>query len=421
MTRYSIKSKNLTKQVHTERIILTTMAHENNHVVQLLFAFRSLSYVIIVMEYIAGGDLATLLTHRRLTRVQVTQCLGELILALQFIHDRKIVHRDVKPQNILVTRLGHLKLADFGLSCSWGSGKRTAQPLNVTSSSEKKGIDEDEAYAEYENDNDGVAWDSLVGSPLRSHDGKFHSPVGTVHYAAPEIILGIPYTFMVDWWSLGVVFFEIFTGHLPFGTEDSNEEVIQENILDLNIQWQFWQEEDIIGEREEKDVTLSNAYDQLANQNETTSSSVGASVGTSVGTSVDPFSVSTPKSKQQMKKKRSLACSLLLGLLEESVSNRLTGEELIRHPFFVTSDFTFDIDFSTRSPLFAVDSDVEELEKLRGDTPVPDHVMAVFQQGSEENKNDSAKTSDDLLGFSFVNFQYFFDENLVNIPTPTTH
>lgn len=207
MPKDSIKSKNLTKQVHTERIILTTMAHENNHVVQLLFAFRSLSYVIIVMEYIAGGDLATLLTHRRLTRVQVTQCLGELILALQFIHDRKIVHRDVKPQNILVTRLGHLKLADFGLSCSWGSGKRTAQPLNVTSSSEKKGIDEDEAYAEYENDNDGVAWDSLVGSPLRSHDGKFHSPVGTVHYAAPEIILGIPYTFMVDWWSLGVVFF----------------------------------------------------------------------------------------------------------------------------------------------------------------------------------------------------------------------
>jgi cGMP-dependent protein kinase 1 len=107
-----------------------------------------------------------------LTRAQSQFYSSSILLALEYLHDRKIIYRDLKPENVLLDSDGRTKLTDFGCS---------------------KAAD------------------------------RTYTIVGTPEYLAPEIILGRGYTNLVDFWSLGVVMYEFECGPLPFGSESEDQ------------------------------------------------------------------------------------------------------------------------------------------------------------------------------------------------------
>ncbi|KAH0795373.1 AGC family protein kinase [Histomonas meleagridis] len=131
------------------------------------------------MEYCPGGDLYSLLQNIGCCQDENVAKFytAEVVEALEFLRESNVIHRDLKPNNILVSEIGHLKLADFGLSV-WGL------------------VDRQCAFEE---------------SPERI--------MGTPDYIAPEIILQQSHTFTADYWSLGCILFEMLTGAPPFHRE----------------------------------------------------------------------------------------------------------------------------------------------------------------------------------------------------------
>ena len=129
--------------------------------------------------------------------------MAEIILALEYLHSKNIVHRDIKPENILISYESHFKLTDFGIS---EVGLRNNK------------------YA--------ISNFSMEEEELKLNSNTI---LGTEHYMAPEIFKDEQVTFQVDYWSLGVLIFEIYTSSLPF--MDENFSKTTENILNLKINW----------------------------------------------------------------------------------------------------------------------------------------------------------------------------------------
>uniref|UniRef100_A0A0N5AVM8 Ribosomal protein S6 kinase n=1 Tax=Syphacia muris TaxID=451379 RepID=A0A0N5AVM8_9BILA len=144
--------------------------------VNLVYAFQSDAKLHIVMEYVSGGELFTHLCNRGCFETRTAQFLiAELVAAVDSVHKRNVVYRDLKLENILLDNDGHIKLTDFGLS---------------------KELSKDELH-------------------------RANSYCGTVEYMAPEVIERPEegYDETVDWWSLGVISFELLTGCSPFTVE----------------------------------------------------------------------------------------------------------------------------------------------------------------------------------------------------------
>lgn len=94
------------------------MAESNSHwVVQLYYSFQDTSYLYLLMEFLPGGDLMTMLIKYDTFSEDVTRFyIGEIALAIEAVHRLGFIHRDIKPDNILIDKKGHIKLSDFGLS-----------------------------------------------------------------------------------------------------------------------------------------------------------------------------------------------------------------------------------------------------------------------------------------------------------------
>ena len=136
------------------------------------------------MEYLPGGDLYSLLQKiGSLEEDHVKTYICQIVRALQYLHDNGIVHRDIKPDNILITETGRLKLTDFGLSIYGTADRRIGQ----------------------EPDDDST---SIVGTP---------------DYLPPEVILAQPHSFTADYWSLGAMIYEFATGVPPFHRDTETE------------------------------------------------------------------------------------------------------------------------------------------------------------------------------------------------------
>ncbi|OCT71741.1 hypothetical protein XELAEV_18034719mg [Xenopus laevis] len=160
-------------------------------------AFQTQRHALYVMEYLSGGSLEDELDNGLLERERIQFYSAEMICGLQFLHSKGIIHRDIKPLNILLDHKGHAKISDFGLAV-----------LNV--------------YKD----------DTITGR------------VGTLSYVAPEILQDLPYNAAVDWWSLGITICDLATGETPFYNDD-RERLIESITLDEPVIPE-WLDDDLI-------------------------------------------------------------------------------------------------------------------------------------------------------------------------------
>ena len=113
--RSEISKKNQLKHIRVERDILSY--NKSEWIVGLKLAFQDDDSLYLVMEFMPGGDLMSLLMQEDIFSEDTARLYcAELVLAIEAVHDLKAIHRDIKPDNILIDKHGHIKLSDFGLS-----------------------------------------------------------------------------------------------------------------------------------------------------------------------------------------------------------------------------------------------------------------------------------------------------------------
>nr|XP_043629692.1 probable serine/threonine protein kinase IREH1 [Erigeron canadensis] len=209
--------KNAVESILAERDILISV--RNPFVVRFFYSFTCRENLYLVMEYLNGGDLYSLLRNLGCLDEDVARIyIAEVVLALEYLHSLRVVHRDLKPDNLLIAHDGHIKLTDFGLS-KVGLINST-DPLSGPAVSGTALLGENESQ-------------SL--SESQQERRKNRSAVGTPDYLAPEILLGTGHGTSADWWSVGVILFELIVGIPPFNAE--HPQMIFDNILNRNIPW----------------------------------------------------------------------------------------------------------------------------------------------------------------------------------------
>uniref|UniRef100_A0A674EL63 Ribosomal protein S6 kinase n=1 Tax=Salmo trutta TaxID=8032 RepID=A0A674EL63_SALTR len=177
-----IQKAKTAEHTRTERQVLEHI-RQSPFLVTLHYAFQTDTKLHLILDYVNGGELFTHLVQRvRFKEQEVALYSGEIVLALEHLHQLGIVYRDLKLENILMDSSGHIVLTDFGLS---------------------KEFDELE---------------------------RAYSVCGTIEYMAPEIAEGgeAGHDMAVDWWSLGVLMYELMTGGSPFtvdGDENSHTDI----------------------------------------------------------------------------------------------------------------------------------------------------------------------------------------------------
>ncbi|KZV17816.1 hypothetical protein F511_01625 [Dorcoceras hygrometricum] len=207
--------KNAVESILAERDILISV--RNPFVVRFFYSFTCRENLYLVMEYLNGGDLFSLLKNLGCLGEDMARIyIAEVVLALEYLHSLNVIHRDLKPDNLLIGPDGHIKLTDFGLS-----------KVGLISSTD----DLSRPSSFMENDKPKAA----VHSSQQREQRKTLSVVGTPDYLAPEILLGMEHGATADWWSVGIILFELLVGIPPFNADDPQQ--IFNNILNGDIPW----------------------------------------------------------------------------------------------------------------------------------------------------------------------------------------
>jgi serine/threonine protein kinase len=227
--------KNMVSQVLNEKKVLELS--RNPFVVKLYYAFHSKEYLYLVMEYLIGGDLSSLLNNFGYFDENMAKIyIAETAIALEYLHKNSIVHRDLKPDNLLINKEGHIKLTDFGLSRIVVNSNDGYGSLNKY---DDRLLSRRKRFANKRNDR---VENSKRFSDENKNKSNKNDLLGTPDYLAPELLLGFGNGCEGDWWSLGVCLFEFLYGYPPF--TDEAPSLIFRNILDLKIQWPEEDEED---------------------------------------------------------------------------------------------------------------------------------------------------------------------------------
>ena len=215
-------------------------SEKSRWVVPLIASFQDNNNLYLVMEFMIGGDfLGYLIKHDRLDEGKTRFYIAEMILCLEEAHRLKWIHRDVKPDNFLISSSGHLKISDFGLAFdghwahdqSYYSHHRYSLLEKLGISVEGDARDQDEmtraaggpvcpyisakefkAKQRHQMPSEGTDEKGECLLQWRNRHGRrafARSVVGTTQYMAPEVVRGLEYDGRCDWWSVGVIMYEV--------------------------------------------------------------------------------------------------------------------------------------------------------------------------------------------------------------------
>ncbi|XP_051560431.1 serine/threonine-protein kinase N1-like isoform X1 [Myxocyprinus asiaticus] len=181
-----------------KRIFDTVNSARHPFLVNLFACFQTPEHVCFVMEYTAGGDLMMHIHADVFTESRAVFYAACVVLGLEFLHDNKIVYRDLKLDNLLLDTEGYVKIADFGL-CKEGMG----------------------------------------------YGDRTSTFCGTPEFLAPEVLTDTSYTRAVDWWGLGVLVYEMLVGESPFPGDD--EEEVFDSIVNDEVRYPRFLSSEAIG------------------------------------------------------------------------------------------------------------------------------------------------------------------------------
>ena len=191
-----ILMKNQVIHSRNEQLVMSKI--KSPWIVELKASFQEDDYLFLIMEFLPGGDLMTLLIERdTFTEEEAKFYIAELICCLESIHKLDCIHRDIKPDNILIDKNGHIKLSDFGLA-------KVSDKL-------------------YDINNFNIQDEKKIEDDSKKKHEKNYSCVGTAYYVAPEVLNKNGYGPEVDWWSVGVIFYEMLIGYAPFCSKETSE------------------------------------------------------------------------------------------------------------------------------------------------------------------------------------------------------
>jgi serine/threonine protein kinase len=207
LSKTDVISRDQISNVRSERDILSTT--DNAWVVQLRASFQDSENLYLMLEYVPGGDMMTALIKRHTFPEHTARFFaGEIALALRSIHLLSVLHRDLKPDNVLIGEDGHIKLTDFGLSTNYEKVDSGLQTIL-------------EEIQDLMNEHYRLRPSSEPKQHIRGN------AVGTCNYTAPELLHGMEPTIASDYWSLGVILFEMLFGYAPFNGKSQHETALR--------------------------------------------------------------------------------------------------------------------------------------------------------------------------------------------------